>query len=144
MRRGASRGFTLLELVLVLALLGGVIALVATPLGQAIQHYVELEDWSEADAEIGYALERMSRDVRSRGRAVAECEPGSLVVGGTTYALEGGTLQRDGQAIAGHGRTGDVALFECEPVPDTPLYILTLDLVAAQSVTIYVYDRSHR
>lgn len=66
-------GFTLLELVLVLALFGLVVALAAEPLRQAVEASFRTQELSDAQTELGAGMDRMSRDIRG---LEATCENG--------------------------------------------------------------------
>lgn len=94
MRRSSSvaKGFTLIELVLVLALAGLVLGLAAQPLQRAIDAAFSSQRLADAQSDLGAALDRMARDVRSNNASCLDEETLELTSPGDgttlTYRLE--------------------------------------------------------
>ena len=114
--RASARGFSLLELVLVIVLLGIIASVGAQLMGSGFQLYVSGRDSLSADAQARLALERITRDLRSVRPAtgltlVPATEVNFISLDGTAvrYCLGTvsgcpgvvGELTRNGQVLAG-------------------------------------------
>lgn len=85
------RGFSLLELVLVLVITGVVVMVAARFLESALQAVSDTREFEQDQSEAGFALDRMAREVRAGN--VVSCEPGLLEVerDGRTFTFEAGS-----------------------------------------------------
>lgn len=104
----SARGFSLIELVVVIVVMGIIAAVGANILGEAFQAYFLGKDTVVADAQARLAIERMTRELRDIRSATAADIPtltaGSIrfidVYGNDiTYALLGTTLNRTTQPL---------------------------------------------
>ncbi|AGY91204.1 hypothetical protein SPICUR_00895 [Spiribacter curvatus] len=74
------KGFTLIELVVTLAVLGILASFIGRPLIDLIENRTELEQQTDQQANIEYALARITDEVRFRGLKI-NCNPGSISFG---------------------------------------------------------------
>lgn len=99
-------GFTLIETVIVIAILGAITAGLSTLIVEMFQSYSSQQQFADQDAQARLALERMLRDVRdARSTADLNAPGASLVFTDTTatlvtYAISGTQLQRNGNVLA--------------------------------------------
>ncbi|WP_186295091.1 PulJ/GspJ family protein [Spiribacter aquaticus] len=126
-----SRGFTLIEVVITLLLLGVLSAFIARPLISLIQARADVSDAAAQHSEIEHALSRMARDIRlsDDSTEISGCGEGVLTLNrdGDERVYErneNGTLMLDDNVIA-----SDVRIFECEALEpaDLRLYELILN-----------------
>lgn len=103
----STRGFTLIELIIVITLSGILMAVVTTILATGFSAYMTGKNILDADAQGRLGIERMVRDIRtiSSPTSIATASSSQLVFtdfGGTsiTYQLSGTTLQRNSNALA--------------------------------------------
>ncbi len=105
----SQRGFSLLEMVLVIVLLAMLAGIGSTLLSAGFNSYFTGRDSSEAEWQGRYALERLTRElrtVRSPSAADLIIAPANQItfttLAGTTisYALAGGALNRNGVPLA--------------------------------------------
>lgn len=102
------RGFTLVELVMVIAMLAIEAAMLGPPLTAAVKEYVLVSTRRQALAEARAAMDRMVKEIRlipSSAAVVSVASPTNFQFEyplGTpiTYALNGTTLERNGVALA--------------------------------------------
>lgn len=83
-------GFTLLELVLVLALSSLLAVLIAQPLAALFDARTALESEVAAKEELNFSLTRMSNEIR--GGSVQQCEDGKLQTGDECWQEDDGEL----------------------------------------------------
>jgi len=159
--RAAERGFTLLELVIVLTLSSLLAVMIAGPLSSVLQTQAVFQDEVTAKEEINYALMRMGREIRE-----GQWDPEADGCGAWTLEEEG-RLLRDGdpflvQDEGSHFRIKDLECEaepleslpeepeEAEPLPedtvDPELYLYELRITAGEGgqrdLETLVYDRS--
>lgn len=103
-----KRGFTVLELVLVVALLGIEAFMLGPPLAVAVKEYALVSSRRQVLAEARSAMDRMVKEIRlipSSGAVISVASAtnfqfqyplGTLI----TYSLNGTTLERNGAALA--------------------------------------------
>ncbi|WP_373023955.1 prepilin-type N-terminal cleavage/methylation domain-containing protein [Thioalkalivibrio sp.] len=135
------RGFTLLELVLVLIILGVIGVAAARFLGGAVEAIFVTRELTDTQMEAGAAIDRMARDIRS-AQSVDACGAGSLSLndGDLDYAVTGGRLQLNGVLLAGT-REDAVTSFECKETDVARLYALELGTESGYGVSTYAYHR---
>lgn len=102
------RGFTIVELVLVIALLGIEAFVLGPPLAVAVKEYVLVSSRRQTLAEAKSAMDRMVKEIRlipSQAAVISVASPTAFQFQyplGTaiTYALNGTALERNGTALA--------------------------------------------
>lgn len=127
--RGKDRnGFTLIELILVLVLVGIAAVMVVPFVGHVLSNLLEGRELSHREGQSVLALERFVRDVR-RADAVTFTSSQeirlSLDGSDTTYLIDSGSLQLDGQILARHLAAGSA--FSTIAVND--FSVVTLNLI---------------
>ena len=107
-----QRGFSLIEVVLVIIILGAIVGVSAQFMGTSFQLYFTSRDNLNVDAQARAALERMTRELRGvRPATGLTMTPATQITftdeTGTSvlYILGGGNLLRNAQVLAG-GVTG--------------------------------------
>ena len=87
-------GFTLIELVITLGVLGTLAAFIGRPLVDLIQNRATIEQQTDQDADIEYALSRISDEIRFRDSSI-QCNSDSVSFGGneTVYRWDIGVDQ---------------------------------------------------
>lgn len=80
LKRSDQSGFTLVELVIVVFLLGVVGAIVGVSMVRGLQAESRAQERIEASEEMQIALERMSREIRAARVPLAEAEPGAITL----------------------------------------------------------------
>lgn len=135
------RGFTLLELVLVLIILGVIGVAAARFLGGAVEAIFVTRELTDTQMEAGAALDHMARDIR-RAQSVDTCVAGSLSLdaGDLAYAVDGGRLRLNGVPLAGT-RQDPVAFFDCAETDVPRLYALELETESGYGVRTHAYHR---
>ena len=136
-------GFTLLELILVLVILGVIGLIAARFLGGAMEAVFLTREATNTQMEVGAALDRMARDVRA-AQDIVDCSPGTLTLalqggGQRRYSLAGGRLwlEANGDSALLAGDADDpVAAFACDD--STPWQ--TFDVVALTVATVSGYE----
>ena len=144
MIRDHAKGFTLIEIVFTLAILGVVAGFVGTPLISMTIARATINERVTQDADAVFALEKISNEIRFGGAIPSECsagdEDGKDTTSSTTY-----NLRSDEEVfVDGSGSTilTDVTEFTCEEFSEIPgLYELTLKL-KTQTYTSRAYRRS--
>ena len=101
---GETRGFTLLEMIAVLVILGVVGAVAAQPLARAMEAVTTARTLTDAEGDLAAALDRMTRDIREG--TVDDCQQTQLVVtdrddNTLTFEIDGDFLRLDGAVLAG-------------------------------------------
>jgi prepilin-type N-terminal cleavage/methylation domain-containing protein len=104
---GRHSGFTLVELVVSIVLIGIIAGLGAQMLGRTFELYALGRDSAQGDWQGRLAIERVTRDLRmARGRANLTIVPATAITfsdmdgNNVSYALAGNQLQRNGLALA--------------------------------------------
>ena len=109
MHNKTQRGFTLIELVLVIMILGIIAAISSKTLSQGFSAYLAGRYVIEADGQARLALERMAREIHvirsPTDISTATASPGQLTfndINGNniTYNLSGSSLMRNSQILA--------------------------------------------
>ena len=107
-----QRGFSLIEVILVIVILGIIVGVGAQFMGTSFQLYFSSRDNLNVDAQARAALERMTRELRAiRPATSLTMTPATQITftdeAGTVvqYILSGGNLLRNTQVLAG-GVTG--------------------------------------
>ncbi|MGM0553508.1 MAG: prepilin-type N-terminal cleavage/methylation domain-containing protein [Pseudomonadota bacterium] len=145
-------GFTLLELILVLVILGVIGLIAARFLGGAMEAVFLTREATNTQMEVGAALDRMARDVRA-AQNIAECSPGTLTLaledgGQRHYYLADGRvwLEANGDSALLAGDADDpVAAFACDdsaPWQTFDVVALTLGTVSGYEALTHAYRRS--
>lgn len=100
---GETRGFTLLEMIAVLVILGVVGAVAAQPLARAMEAVTTARTLTDAEGDLAAALDRMTRDIREG--TVEDCQQTQLVVADDdtelTFEIDGGFLRLEEAVLAG-------------------------------------------
>ena len=98
-----TRGFTLLEMIAVLVILGVVGAVAAQPLARAMEAVTTARTLTDAEGDLAAALDRMTRDIREG--TVDDCQQTRLVVdrddNTLTFEIDGDFLRLEGAVLAG-------------------------------------------
>jgi prepilin-type N-terminal cleavage/methylation domain-containing protein len=98
-----QKGFTLIELILVMVLIG-IAAVMVTPfVGQVLSNLLELREINQRQNQAVLALERFTRDVQDETNIIDHSDfPLKCVIDGDLWeiVLEEGTLKLDGQPLA--------------------------------------------
>ena len=127
-----SLGFTLIEVVITLLLLGVLSAFIARPLISLIQTRTGVSDAAEQRSEIEHALSRMAKEIRlsddSTDISESECGPDLFVLD-----TEGNErlYERNGNdelMLNGNVLVSDARLFECRALNPTSLRLYKLTL----------------
>jgi prepilin-type N-terminal cleavage/methylation domain-containing protein len=128
--KNPSRGFTLIEVVITLLLLGVLSAFIARPLISLIQARADVSDAAAQRSDIEHALSRMAKDIRlsDDSTVITGCGEGVLTLNrdGDERVYErneNGTLMLDDNVIA-----SDVRIFECEALEPADLRLYELIL----------------
>lgn len=106
--RSRVYGFTLIEAVITLALIGALTALIARPIADLIQARSNVGAATEQQANIDYALGRMARDIRFGVQGVEACKEGQFRIE-NEYRLDGSTLRVNDSVLA-----EGIETFKCE------------------------------
>ena len=133
-RRNLAAGFTTIELVITLVLLGVVSAVVARPLLSLLEIRASVNQTVEQQAEINYALARMAMEIRLSDdkELVTSCNTSNdvLKVGDNLYSVSDNQLLLNGETFIEIG----INTFECRTLPSDPnlfnelgLYELTIN-----------------
>ncbi|WP_028491572.1 prepilin-type N-terminal cleavage/methylation domain-containing protein [Thioalkalivibrio sp. ALE19] len=135
------RGFTLLELVLVLIILGVIGVAAARFLGGAVEAIFVTRELTDTQMESGAALDRMARDLRGAG-SVDDCAGGSLILngGGLEYAPADGRLELNDVLLAGTPED-PVVSFVCADTGVSGLYRLELETESGYIAQTHTYHR---
>lgn len=147
-----NRGFTLLELVLVLVILGVIGLIAARFLGGALEAVFVTREVTNTQMEVGAALDRMARDVR-HAQNVVDCSPGQLTLtlqdaGQRRYYLGGGRLwleEGGSTALLAGDEDDPVDTFVCDdagPLETFAVLELTLKTVSEYEASTHAYRRS--
>ena len=145
-------GFTLLELILVLVILGVIGLIAARFLGGAMEAVFLTREATNTQMEVGAALDRMARDVRA-AQDIVDCSPGTLTLalqggGQRRYSLAGGRLwlEANGDSALLAGDADDpVAAFACDdsaPWQTFDVVALTVATVSGYEALTHAYRRS--
>lgn len=145
-----NRGFSLLELVLVLVILGVVAAVAAPPIATTVEGLLTARTQADLRSELYGAVDRMSHAIR--GAAEVSCESNEITVTedeiDRTFALQQGRLQvtingADAGALIG-GEAMPVTRFDCESdaFSTTGLFRITLEVDERSPVETYVFNRA--
>ena len=110
-------GFTLLEMIVVLVIIGIVGTVAAQPLKQAMGAAMQTRTLTDVEADLNTALDRMARDIRG-ATEVEDCGSASLTLtnqdGSTvTYSLSSGRLRLEDQLLAG-SEENPITTFVCQ------------------------------
>lgn len=101
-----ARGFTLIETVITIAVVGAITVAVSTLIVEMFQSYSSQQQFADQDTQTRLALERILRDVREARLPTDLNAPGATLVFtditnvSITYALSGTQLQRNGNTLA--------------------------------------------
>ena len=106
--RSRVYGFTLIEAVITLALIGALTALIARPIADLIQARSNVGAATEQQASIDYALGRMARDIRFSAQGVEACKEGQFRIE-NEYRLDGSTIRVNDSVLA-----EGIETFKCE------------------------------
>ena len=149
-RNGPARGFTLLEMVLVLIILGVIGAVAAQPLARAFEAVTVARILTDTQDDVSASLDRMARDVRS-ARAIDQCDDNVLELedpSGETiaYSLENGRLLLNGALLMG-SPDNTVDSFGCESRGDDweleHLYRIHITTAEGYQGATHAYQRNH-
>ena len=124
-RLNSSSGFTLIEVVITLLLLGVIGAIIARPLINLIEARQTVSDAAARQVDIDYALTRMSKDLRlSDDSDPVVCNTSGLDIGSQRYEFDGGNLVLNSELLV-----VDVNKFTCEAIGPSSLrlYKLVID-----------------
>lgn len=145
-------GFTLLELILVLVILGVIGLIAARFLGGAMEAVFLTREATNTQMEVGAALDRMARDVRA-AQSVAACSSGTLTLtlqdgGQRHYSLDAGRLwleQGGSSALLAGDEDDPVAAFACDnsaPWETFGVVALTVATASGYEALTHAYLRS--
>lgn len=97
-------GFTLIELILVIALVGIIAAVVGPFLGQVLGNFVDARQLSERERQAALVLERFGRDVRNASEYTLSNGNLKLIIAGDTieYSIGNNKITRNESVIARH------------------------------------------
>lgn len=127
MRARRQRGFSIIEVIVVLVVVGIIYAIGAMILGRGFGAYFGGENVTEQDWQSRVAFERMTRDLRDAHRntsvAISGASPSMAInfsaydqatgsITNVNYALSGATLQRNSVALAGNVNLLEFALLQ--------------------------------
>ncbi len=104
-RRKHENGFSLLELILVMVLVGIAAVMVAPFVGHVLSNLLEGRELSDREGQAVAALERFIRDVRRAETVTLDSDQQitlSLDGGNVIYLINSGSLQINGQILARH------------------------------------------
>ena len=119
-----SDGFTLIEVVITLLLLGVIGAIIARPLINLIETRQTVSDATARQVDIDYALTRMSKEIRlSDDSESVACNADALEIGGQRYELDAGDLLLNGAPLV-----DDVDQFTCERLQPSSLRLYQLSI----------------
>lgn len=106
MRTRRDQGFTLIEMVVTITILGGVSIALGSMIIEMFQSYSSQQQFTDQDAQARLTLDRMLRDVREARLPADLSAPGTSLVftditnTAITYALSGTQLLRNGNVLA--------------------------------------------
>jgi len=149
MRRAheTQQGFTLIEAVMVIVILGAIAAVAAQMMGTGFQAYFTGRNVADADWQARVALERMTRELRTiRSRAAVDLTMGANTVtfndadgNNITYTLAGTTLNRNTDVLADgiNLPAGPATLFtyldsNLNPATPATVYFISVQFVVTQ------------
>lgn len=145
LRKRESFGFTLLEFVVTLAIIGTIAAIIGKPITDFLsaRSYIDEESTRQTDAD--YALARMATAIRAAGGRI-ECSPDS-----STLSVDGETYKKgtnSDELIVKKQETEEVLMkgvdtFSCEEIgTDLRLYDVKLDLTSGDSYQVRAFQRA--
>lgn len=133
------RGFTMVEMIIVIVVIGAIFAVGALVLGRAFESYALTQKTTDVDWQGRVAMERMVRELRQ----IRSATPSDLVFSGTEirfndidanpvcFRLSGTTLQRDTEGPA--AACGSVNPPDPQPLAD--------NVVATTGLNFYYYQQ---
>lgn len=95
-----KKGFTLIEMLIVVALIAAVSLLMYTFFGQGLNLYTFEANSADQQADLRQVLSDITNRARLTDAASVTCSAGVLNVGSYKYALSGDTVTRNGTVIA--------------------------------------------
>ena len=128
-----ARGFTLIEVVVTLLLLGAISALVSRPLIDLIQARANVSDAAGRQADIDYALARMAKEIRlsTDDEDIKKCDiniSNSLEIESNSYKINGDDLVLGEETLVENVGDND---FTCQKLKPQGLYLYELTLTDA-------------
>ena len=137
-------GFTLIEVVITLLVLGVLSAFIGRPLIDLIQARTNVSNNVERQADIEYALSRMAKEIRlsTADEYVEKCsDTGSkiLKIGKESYEIKGGNVVLGGQILIENIGNNDFTCKELEP-EELDLYLYELTVANA---SVRAFKRAH-
>ncbi len=88
-----KRGFTLIELVIVLALLGIILSLIFTPITFAFKNFGTQNEKTNIISTARYTMDYLTREIRKSGSV--EIDGDDIKIGTVTYKLQNRILYKD-------------------------------------------------
>ena len=144
MIRDQANGFTLIELVVTLTLLGIIAGFVGAPLITMIEARQDINEKVAQDADAVFALGKISNEIRFGGIS-SGCSEGSDAVTTNTSSSPKYKLTNDNNLIEENNDSvivTDVVNFSCDPLGSgLDLYELTLEL-KSRTYTTRAYHRN--
>lgn len=95
-----KKGFTLIEMLIVIALLAAVSLLMYSFFGQGLHLYAAESESADEQLNLRQALSDITNRARLAGPENITYDSGALTVGSYVYTLDGGSIKRNGTAIA--------------------------------------------
>jgi len=145
---GCRAGFTLIELIVTLLLMGVVMVLAARVLGTSLNMWINTEDDAEERADQVAALERMVREVRGAD-AITQCTDTTLSLerngSALTFEASGGALSLEGESLCSTAWGDSEPELKPELCECAPHHLIHLSLSAEGSpreVSTHVYPRN--